>query len=129
MEHKKTQINQKEKQEKKTTKKYDKGLFIFHRDFRLTDNIGLLNACSHCKELRKLQLQEISFNDFRIEFSKKSILHKFNWYRSRYAMFFHKNAGYNFYTKKYISFLVNITIATSLWPSYVFASLKNQFKK
>jgi len=51
MEHKKTQINQKEKQEKKTTKKYDKGLFIFHRDFRLTDNIGLLNACSQCKEL------------------------------------------------------------------------------
>jgi deoxyribodipyrimidine photo-lyase len=31
--------------------KYDKGLFIFHRDFRLTDNIGLLNACSQCKEL------------------------------------------------------------------------------
>ena len=32
-------------------KKYEKGLFIFHRDFRLNDNIGLLNACSQCKEL------------------------------------------------------------------------------
>jgi deoxyribodipyrimidine photo-lyase len=40
-------------EEKLTTKpkKYEKGLFIFHRDFRLNDNIGLLNACSQCKEL------------------------------------------------------------------------------
>jgi deoxyribodipyrimidine photo-lyase len=44
MEHKKSQKSQ-------TPQKYDKGLFIFHRDFRLTDNIGLLEACSQCKEL------------------------------------------------------------------------------
>lgn len=36
---------------KTPSKNYDKGLFIFHRDFRLVDNIGLLNACSQCKEL------------------------------------------------------------------------------
>jgi len=28
--------------------KYQNGLFIFHRDFRITDNIGLLEACSQC---------------------------------------------------------------------------------
>jgi glycosyltransferase involved in cell wall biosynthesis len=85
--------------------------------------------CNYCKGLRKLNLSEISFVDFQIEFRKKPILYKFNWYKSRYAMIFHKNAGFKFYQKKYISFLINITIATSLWPSYVFASFKNQFKK
>lgn len=40
-----------EDKKNQTKQKYDKGLFIFHRDFRLTDNIGLLEACYHCKEL------------------------------------------------------------------------------
>ena len=40
-----------ENKKSQTPQKYDKGVFIFHRDFRLTDNIGLLNACSQCKEL------------------------------------------------------------------------------
>ena len=31
--------------------KYEKGLFIFHRDLRIIDNIGLINASSQCKEL------------------------------------------------------------------------------
>ena len=35
----------------KSAKKYNKGLFIFHRDLRIVDNIGLINACSQCKEL------------------------------------------------------------------------------
>jgi len=30
---------------------YEKGLFIFHRDLRIQDNIGLLTASSQCKEL------------------------------------------------------------------------------
>jgi len=30
---------------------YPTGLFIFHRDLRLTDNTGLLNACSKCKKV------------------------------------------------------------------------------
>ena len=30
---------------------YSSGLFIFHRDLRLTDNTGLLNACSQCKKV------------------------------------------------------------------------------
>jgi len=31
--------------------KYQNGLFIFHRDFRITDNIGLLEASSQCKRV------------------------------------------------------------------------------
>jgi len=31
--------------------KFENGLFIFHRDFRITDNIGLLEACSQCKHV------------------------------------------------------------------------------
>jgi deoxyribodipyrimidine photo-lyase len=31
--------------------KYQNGLFIFHRDFRITDNVGLLEATSHCKRI------------------------------------------------------------------------------
>ena len=31
--------------------KYQNGLFIFHRDLRITDNTGLLEACSQCKRV------------------------------------------------------------------------------
>ena len=31
--------------------KYQNGLFIFHRDFRITDNVGLLEASSQCKRV------------------------------------------------------------------------------
>ena len=31
-------------------KKYERGLFLFHRDLRIKDNIGLLAACSQCKK-------------------------------------------------------------------------------
>jgi len=31
--------------------KFQNGLFIFHRDFRITDNIGLLEASSQCKHV------------------------------------------------------------------------------
>ena len=31
--------------------KFQNGLFIFHRDFRITDNIGLLEASSQCKRV------------------------------------------------------------------------------
>jgi deoxyribodipyrimidine photo-lyase len=34
-----------------THKIYSKGLFIFHRDLRIVDNIGLLQASKECKEL------------------------------------------------------------------------------
>ena len=30
---------------------FDKGLFIFHRDFRIHDNIGLITASEQCKDL------------------------------------------------------------------------------
>lgn len=29
----------------------ERGLFIFHRDYRIEDNIGLINACAKCKKL------------------------------------------------------------------------------
>jgi deoxyribodipyrimidine photo-lyase len=31
--------------------KFQNGLFIFHRDFRITDNVGLLEASSQCKRV------------------------------------------------------------------------------
>ena len=31
--------------------KYNNGLFIFHRDFRIVDNIGLLNASKYCEKI------------------------------------------------------------------------------
>jgi deoxyribodipyrimidine photo-lyase len=31
--------------------KFENGLFIFHRDFRITDNVGLLEASSQCKRV------------------------------------------------------------------------------
>lgn len=31
-------------------KKYERGLFLFHRDLRIKDNIGLIAACSQCKK-------------------------------------------------------------------------------
>ena len=31
--------------------KYDRGLFIFHRDLRITDNIGLIAANIQCNEV------------------------------------------------------------------------------
>ena len=30
---------------------YQNGLFIFHRDFRIRDNIGLLETCKQCKRV------------------------------------------------------------------------------
>ena len=34
-----------------SSSKYQNGLFIFHRDFRLDDNIGLLETCKQCKRV------------------------------------------------------------------------------
>jgi deoxyribodipyrimidine photo-lyase len=48
---------------------YEKGLFIFHRDFRIQDNIGLIEASSLCKELYLCFIftpdQVSKINDFR----------------------------------------------------------------
>lgn len=32
-------------------KKYENGLFIFHRDLRIVDNIGIIEACKQCKNI------------------------------------------------------------------------------
>lgn len=34
-----------------TKDKFQKGVFIFHRDLRITDNIGLIEACKRCEKL------------------------------------------------------------------------------
>ena len=34
-----------------TNQKYNSGLFIFHRDFRIIDNVGLMQASKQCDNL------------------------------------------------------------------------------
>lgn len=33
------------------SKKYNNGLFIFRRDFRMNDNTGLIHLSNHCKNI------------------------------------------------------------------------------
>jgi glycosyltransferase involved in cell wall biosynthesis len=84
---------------------------------------------SYCHNLRMQNLDEVSFNTFKQIFNSKSFFYKFNWYKNKFAMNIHKNAGLNFYRKNYIRFLLDISIAFILWPTYVISSFNNQFKK
>jgi deoxyribodipyrimidine photolyase len=36
---------------KTETQHYEKGLFVFHRDLRVEDNVGLLRACAQCERV------------------------------------------------------------------------------
>ena len=50
-----------------------KGLFIFHRDFRIIDNKGLINASKICEKLYTCFIftpEQVSNNDYKSKWMK-----------------------------------------------------------
>lgn len=82
----------------------------------------------HCKELRKTNLSEISFEGYRNEFNSKNIFVKINWYRKKTAQLLQKKAGVNFYRKNVLLFLMFLGTSIILNYKLILPAIKKQIR-
>ncbi len=82
--------------------------------------------CRECMWLRRSGDKEITWEEF-IEKQKKSpIIIKINKYRKDHAKFYYRNAGFNFASNNFLKFLIQLSLAAFLQPTYVLKKLYKQ---
>jgi len=88
-----------------------------------------LRYTSHCCELRKKGLPEITFDSFMEDFEKKKKVDKIRFWKIFYASQLLRIAGFSYYRKNYLPFIFHLLPAFLLRPKLVLNSIKNQSKK
>lgn len=82
---------------------------------------------SYCILQRRSGKEVCTFDEFKSQQQKAGWRYKFHENRSRYSKILHKNAGLEFYRRKYWNFFWNFLMAFILKPGYVIDTIKNRY--
>lgn len=82
----------------------------------------------HCIHLRREGKPEITYDKFMEMRELESFWIKWNRRRTYLAKVFHREAGFSFFTGKYLSFIWKFGVAAFLNPKYVFATLQKRIR-
>ncbi|MBC7888339.1 MAG: glycosyltransferase [Ferruginibacter sp.] len=102
------------------------GSITVRNPFRVLDTI--IYVC-HCIRLRRTGKPEISFEQFMTLREGDSWWTKLNRLRFNYSMVLFRNAGIAILSKRYLSFVLQITGSLVLSPGYVLKKLRGHLKK
>ena len=75
---------------------------------------------------RRRQMEEVSFDDFVISLSQKSVFSKAMRMKKHYGKRFYRTAGLMFGNKRYTKFVGYLMLAFVIWPAYTVGKLSRQ---
>lgn len=82
----------------------------------------------HCCRLRIEGRPEILFEEYIKEINKIPWWRRLNQKKLNYSIYFHKEAGFSYYSSQYLKFIMQIASAFFLSPSYIIATLCNRIQ-